>query len=136
MKATGLFIIVCLAIAITAGWLLFSGSDLLDVELPFSFPAGNIAAAVMLVALAAVPVLSSPPGSRLRAIAKATFVAAIAWLPVSMAIAGGMQLHYSGWQSWVWIAYTLALMLAVPIVLGWTIVATLLQRRRRAAVVR
>lgn len=129
-------ILVCLAIAGVAGWLLFSGSELLDVELPFDFPAGNIAAAVMLVAMAAIPVLSSMPGSRLRAIAKATLVAAIAWLPVSMAIAGGMQLHYSGWQSWLWMAYTLALLLAVPVVLGWAIVAALLQRRRRVVAAR
>ena len=134
MKSAGVF--VCLAIAITAGWLLFSGSELLDVELPFDFPAGNIAAAVMLVAIAAIPVLSSVPGSRLRAIAKATLVAAIAWLPVSMAIAGGMQLHYSGWQSWLWMTYTLALLLAVPVVLGWAILAALLQRRGRTAVAR
>jgi hypothetical protein len=129
-------VLVCLAIAGFAGWLLFSGSALLDVELPFAFPAGNIAAAVMLVALAAIPVLSSAPGSRLRAVAKATLVAAIAWLPVSMAIAGGMQLHYSGWQSWLWMTYTLALLLAVPVVFGWAIVAALLQWRRRAVAAR
>ena len=40
-------VIVCLAIAGFAGWLLFSGSELLDVALPFAFPAGNIAAAVI-----------------------------------------------------------------------------------------
>ena len=51
MKTTG--VLACLAIVITAGWLLFTGSELLDVELPFAFPAGNIAAAVML----AVPVV-------------------------------------------------------------------------------
>lgn len=129
-------VLVCLAIAGVAGWLLFSGSELLDVELPFDFPAGNIAAAVMLVGLAAIPVLSSVPGSRLRAVAKATLVAAIAWLPVSMAIAGGMQLSFSGWQSWAWMIYTLALLLAVPVVLGWAIVAALLQRRRRALATR
>jgi hypothetical protein len=129
-------VLVCLAIAGFAGWLLFSGSELLDVELPFDFPAGNIAAAVMLAGLAAIPVLASAPGSRLRAFAVTTLVAAIAWLPVSMAIAGGMQLHYSGWQSWLWITYTLALLLAVPVVFGWAIVAALLQRRRRAVAAR
>jgi hypothetical protein len=135
MKAT-VGILLCLAISGIAGWLLFSGSELLDVELPFDFPAGNIAAAVMLAGLAAIPVLASVPGSRLRVVAKATLVAAIAWLPVSMAIAGGMQLHYSGWQGWLWMAYTLALLVAVPVVLGWAIVAALLQRRRRVVAAR
>lgn len=126
-------IVICMAIAITAGWLLFSGSDLLEAELPFAFPAGNIVAAVMLVAAAALPVLLSAPASKLRTVARATLLLAIAWLPVSMAIAGGMQLSFSGWQSWVWMAYTLVLLLAVPIVLAWGVVAALLQRRKRAA---
>ena len=129
MKAAG--VLACLAVAAVAGWLLFSGSELLDVELPYAFPAGNIAAAVMLVAAAGVPVLLAADGTRLRAVARAVFVLAIAWLPVSMAIAGGMQLHYSGWQSWAWIVYTLAILLLVPVVLAWTAVVALSSRKRR-----
>lgn len=132
MKTVG--VLACSVVALVAAWLLLSGSELLDVELPFDFPAGNIAAAVVLVAIAAIPVLSSASGSRLHSLAKAALVAAIAWLPVSMAIAGGMQLHYSGWQAWFWMAYTCAVLLAVPILLGWSIVAALLQRRKRASV--
>jgi hypothetical protein len=126
-------IIVSLASAAASGWLLFSGSDLLDVELPFAFPAGNIAAAVMLVAMAVIPVLASVEGSKLRAVARATLLLAIAWLPVSMAIAGGMQLNFSGWQSWVWMIYTLAILLLVPVVLAWAVVAALLARRKPAS---
>lgn len=122
-----------LAFAVASGWLLFSGSDLLDVELPFAFPAGNIAAAVMLVAMAVIPVLASVEGSKLRAVARATLLLAIAWLPVSMAIAGGMLLNFSGWQSWVWMIYTLAILLLVPIVLAWAVVAALLARRKSAS---
>lgn len=128
MRAIG--IVVSLALAIASGWLLLSGSELLDVELPFAFPAGNIAAWVMLVAAAAIPVLASAPDSKLRGVARATLLLAIAWLPVSMAIAGGMQLSFSGWQSWAWMIYTLAILLAVPIVLAWAIVAALLARRK------
>lgn len=126
-------IIVSLAFAAASGWLLFSGSDLLDAELPFKFPAGNIAAAVMLVAAAVIPVLASVDGSKLRAVARATLLLAIAWLPVSMAIAGGMQLSFSGWQSWVWMIYTLAILLLVPVVLAWAVVAALLARRKPAS---
>lgn len=132
MKSAAL--VICVAVAIAAGWLLFSGSELLDVALPFDFPAGNIAAAVVIVAIAAIPVVSSATGSRLRNFAKVALVAAIAWLPLSMAIAGGMQLHYSGWQAWLWMAYTCAVLLAMPILLGWSIVAAVLHRRGRAAV--
>ena len=131
MKTVG--VLACIVVAVVSAWLLLSGSELLDVELPFDFPAGNIAAAVVLVAIAAIPVLSSAPGSRLHSLAKATLVASIAWLPVSMAIAGGMELRYSGWHAWLWMAYTCAVLLAVPILLGWSIVASLLQRRKRAA---
>lgn len=126
-------ILVSLAFAVASGWLLFSGSDLLDVELPFAFPAGNIAAAVMLVAAAVIPVLASVEGSKLRAVARATLLLAIAWLPVSVAIAGGMQLSFSGWQSWAWMIYTLAILLLVPIVLAWAVVAALLARRKPAS---
>ena len=129
-------VLACLAIAIASGWLLLSGSELLDAELPFAFPAGNIAAAVMLVAAAAIPVLLSIAGSRLRAVARATLILAIAWLPVSMAIAGGMQLSFSGWQSWAWMVYTFAILLLVPIVLVWALVAALLARRKPAAAAR
>lgn len=128
MKTIG--VSVLLALAIVAAWLLFSGSELLDVELPFAFPAGNIAAAAMLVAAAAIPVLASVPGSRLRAVARATFILAVAWLPVSIAIAGGMQLSFSGWQSWAWMIYTLTILLLVPIVLVWAVVAALRARRK------
>jgi hypothetical protein len=126
-------IIVSLAFAAASGWLLLSGSDLLDVELPFAFPAGNIAAAVMLVAAAVIPVLVSVEGSKLRAVARATLLLAIAWLPVSVAIAGGMQLSFSGWQSWAWMIYTLAILLLVPFVLVWAVIAALLARRKPAS---
>ena len=127
-------VLICVAVAIAAGWLLLTGSELLDVALPFDLPAGNIAAAVVRGAIAAIPVLWSTPGSRLRSVAKATLVASIAWLPVSMAIAGGMELRYSGWHAWLWMTYTCVVLLAVPILLGWSIVAALLQRRGRAVV--
>ena len=130
-KAAG--ILACLAIASASGWLLLSGSELLDADLPFEFPAGNIAAAVMLVAAAAIPVMLGAPGSALRAVARATLILAIAWLPVSMAIAGGMQLSFSGWQGWAWIIYTLAILLLVPVVLAWAVVVALLARRKRVS---
>ena len=126
-------IVVCLAIAIASGWALFTGSDLLDADLPFAFPAGNLVAAVMLVATAAIPVLVDAPGPKRRVVAKATLAMAIAWLPFSMALAGGMQLSYSGWRSWAWIVYTLALLLAILLALGWAAFGALLSRRKAPA---
>jgi hypothetical protein len=127
MKIAGL--LICAAVAAASAWLLATGSDWLEVALPFAFPAGNLVAAAMLVALAAIPRLLARQGSKLRIASKWLLAAAIAWLPLSMALAGGMQLSYSGWVGWAWMAYTLTLLLALPAMLGWAIVAALLPRR-------
>jgi len=129
-KIVGL--LVCVVVVVACGWLIFGDNDLLDVELPFAFPAGNLAAAVMMVAMAAMPMLLAQPGSKLRFVARWLLVATVLWLPVSMALAGGMQLSYSGWQSWVWMIYTLLLLLAIPVVLVWAVAAAFLAARKGA----
>jgi len=131
MKAIGFR--VCLVVAIGTAVLLFSGSDWIDWELPFGFPAGNLVAAVMLIAAAAIPLFLDGPGPKRRRFAKWTLWAAVAWLPVSMALAGGMQLSYSGWASWAWMAYTLVLLLAIPVSLVWAAVGAVLARRKPVA---
>jgi len=129
-KIVGL--LVCVVVVVACGWLIFGDNDLLDAELPFAFPAGNLAAAVMMVAMAAMPMLLAQPGSKLRFVAKWLLVATVLWLPVSMALAGGMQLSYSGWQSWAWMIYTLLLLLAIPVVLVWVVVAAFMAARKGA----
>ena len=131
MKAIG--ILACLFVAVGTGVLLVTGSEWIDWELPFAFPAGNLIAAAMLVAAAAIPVLMGAPGPKRRRFAKLVFRSAVAWLPVSMALAGGTQLSYSGVPGWIWMAYTLALLAAIPVALAWAVVAVVLARRTQLA---
>jgi hypothetical protein len=130
VKKTG--IVVSLVVALACCWVLFSNNDVLDVELPFAFPAGNLIAAALLIAASSLAVLLAVRGTRLHAAARAILLLSIAWLPVSMAIAGGVQLSYSGWQGWLWIAYTCALLVAIPVVVAWALVATVVGRRKAA----
>ena len=131
MKRIG--IVACLAIAVASAWVLHTGSDLLDADLPFAFPAANLFAAAMVVSAAWIPLLVGAPGPRRRTVATATLAMAIGWMPFSMALAGGMQLSYSGWRGWAWIAYTLVLLLAIVLALGWALLGALVSRRRPAA---
>lgn len=123
-------ILALLAVAAGCCWILFSDNDLLDMQLPFDFPAGNLVGAVLLVALSAIALVIAVPGTRSRGFAKGVFVASVAWLPVSMAMAGGMRLSYSGWIGWVWMIGTLALLLAIPVALAWAIIVASKAARR------
>lgn len=129
-KIVGL--LVCVVVVAVGGWMLFGDNEMIYAELPFGFPAGNLVAATMMVAMAAMPMLLARPGSKLRCVAKWLLVATVLWLPVSMALAGGMQLSYSGWQGWAWMIYTLLLLLAIPVVLVWSVVAAFLAARKGA----
>lgn len=131
MKAIG--ILVCMLVATAMAVLLVTGSEWIDWELPFGFPAGNLIAAALLIAAAAIPVLLDPPGRALRAFARTTLWSAIAWLPASLLLAGGVRLTYAGWTGWVWIAVTLALLLAIPVGLAWAAAASLMARRKANA---
>lgn len=130
MKALG--IVVSLVVALACAWVLFSDNTLLDVQLPFDFPAGNIIAAAMMIALAAIPPMVAAPGSRLHRIGKGVLIAAVVWLPISLALAGGIKLSYTGWAGWVWMAYTFALLLAIPAMIAWAVWAWFASRRMAA----
>ncbi len=130
MRAIG--ILACLLVAVAMAVLLVTGSEWLDWELPFEFPAGNLIAAALLIAAAAIPVLMDVPGRALRVFARATLWAAIVWLPASLILAGGVRLSYAGWAGWLWIGCTLALLLAIPVAVAWAAVAALLARRNVA----
>ena len=112
---------------------LVSGAGYLEVVLPGGLPAGNAIAAFGLVSPAAVAVLLSTPGSALRAAALGTFCAAVAWLPVSIALAGNMDLNFTGWRGSVWLGSSLVIHLAVLGTLAWSLVARALAMGKRSS---
>ena len=94
MKFATAFVLAAMSIALMSAFLL--GASALDQDLTFGLDAGVVAAAISLVLGAAAPFTLAPTGTRAKTAAVFVFVAAIAWLPFSIALAGGTQLSYSG----------------------------------------
>jgi hypothetical protein len=122
-----------LVITVVSVTSLVSGAGYLEIVLPGGLPAGNAIASLGLVAPAAVAVLLGAPGSPLRAAALGTFCAAVAWLPVSIALAGNLALNFTGWRGSVWLGVSLVIHVAVLCTLAWSLVARALAMGRRAS---
>lgn len=106
VKRNYLIVLAALAaIALAAG--LFSGADWLGAETwVFGIPLGNFAAWALLVAWCALPWLSAS-GSSLRGIALGVLIFAAAWLPVSIALFGNVNLSNASPTAYnIWLAYT------------------------------
>lgn len=121
----GLAALALLAVAAASVALLASGSARLGDVLPGGLPLGNAVAALGLVCAAAVPVLLGAPGSALRRAGLAVLVAAAAWLPVSVALAGNLALNFGGWRGSAWLGFSLVVHLAVLCVLAWALIVRL-----------
>lgn len=101
-------IVLLLATAASAGYPLLTSARWIETTLPGGLPLGNALAAIGLCAIAAAAVVLSPRRSMLRAIARGIVFAAIAWLPLSIALAGNLALNFNGARGLAWIAMTLA----------------------------
>jgi hypothetical protein len=101
VKALAISILLLITVASVAA--LVSGAGWLGVILPSGLPAGNAIAALGLTAPASVAVLFSTADSALRMAALGILCAAVAWLPVSIALAGNLALNFTGWRGPVWI---------------------------------
>ncbi|QSX74246.1 hypothetical protein HIV01_013740 [Lysobacter arenosi] len=104
-------------------WPLLTGAAWIESELPGGLPAGNALAALSLCALAAVPVAMSVPGTALRRASLAVLIAAAAWLPISIALAGNLALNFAGDRGGIWLMVTLAVIVGVAGTLLWASIA-------------
>ena len=120
---------VLIAIAVAAASSLVSGAAYLERLLPGGLPVGNAIAALALICMAGVPVLLSARGSALRRVALVILAASIAWLPVSIGLAGNLGLNFAGWRGSVWWAVSLLVLLGVLCTLAWALVGGLLSIR-------
>lgn len=130
MKA--LAVLILLMVTALSAASLVSGASYLEAVLSGGLPAGNAIAALGLVSPAAVAVLLSFPGSTLRAAALSTFCVAMAWLPISIALAGNLALNFTGWRGSVWFGFSLLIHLAVLCALAWSLVHRFIAMRRGA----
>ena len=110
---------VLLAIAVVCLGLLASGGGFLDSALPGGLSIGSVLSAIGLVSAAAVPLCFSSPGSAFRASARATFAAAVAWLPVCIVLSSEIAHNFAAW----WVGYTGLVILAVLCMLAWALVS-------------
>jgi len=130
MKA--LTALALLAVSVVSTALLVSGSDRLGTVLPGGLPAGNALSALALVSLAAIPLVLGKPGSALRKVGRIVFMAAVAWLPVSIALAGNLFLNFSEWRGTVWLGFTATVHLAALALAVWALVGSMLAWWRQA----
>jgi hypothetical protein len=114
--------------ALAIGLLLSGWSDL-ETRLPGGLPVGNAlsAAAVILAAWAAA--LLTRRGTVLYRLCVAALGLAILWLPVSIAIAGNLDLNFRRSTGPAWFAFTALTLLASFGALLAALVSTLRHRR-------
>jgi len=126
-------IILLLAIVALSFIALASGASYLETPLPGGIPLGNALAAVGLCGLPGLARLLSPPDTVVRKASLISFLAAAAWLPVSIALAGNLELSFGGGRGTAWVAITLGTMLASVTCLVWALIALFFGRPRAGA---
>ncbi len=96
-------VVAVLALAMLAPLLL--GLAVVDHDLPGGLPLGNLMAAGFLAAWPAIAVVISRPRSVARTIAVAALLLALAWLPVSILMAGNLRLSFADdtGERWGWL---------------------------------
>jgi len=104
---------------------LVSGVAWLEQPLPGGLPVGNLLAASIPVALALLALLLGRSRSLQRRAAATALVAALAWLPVSIALAGNLALDFSGERGTVWLGFSAVVMIAVLVAFGWGVLGWL-----------
>ena len=97
----------------------------LETPLPGSLPLGNLLTAAVLCATAGASVALGLPDTRLRTVAQLSLLAAVAWLPLSIALAGNLALNFTGWRGTAWLVASLAIVVVVLATLAWALLANL-----------
>lgn len=121
------------AMAVFAFAALAAGAPWLGAALPGGLPSGNALAALGLSAPAGAALILAARGSVLRRAATAVLVGAVAWLPVSVALAGNLALNFEGARGPLWLAGTLVVLAAAIGTLLWALAATALGMLRGTA---
>lgn len=117
--------VALLAVAMFALLSLASGATYLEALLPGGLPLGNVLAALGLCAAAGAGVVLSAPGTALRSVAVGSLLAAAAWLPASILLAGNLVLNFSGARGSVWSVLSLGVVAAVLCALVWALASRL-----------
>ncbi|WP_407353271.1 hypothetical protein [Luteimonas sp. R10] len=133
MRTPGIAAAILLVGAGAAFLLLVGGASFLERPLPGGLPLGNATAAFGLCALAGAPLALSARGTALRGVAFGVFFAAVAWLPVSVALAGNLALNFGGGRGVAWMVFSLAVLGAALVALLWALAARAVRSRGTGA---
>lgn len=122
-----------LLVAVFSAGSLVAGADYVAVMLPVGLPFGNVLAAGIFCGLAGAASLMAPRGSMARRLALAALAAAVAWLPLSIALAGNASLNFSGDLGTVWLWFSAGLFVFVLGALLVAAIAAFLARRKHGS---
>ncbi len=114
---------VLLALAVLSMLLLLMGAAVVGVRLPGGLPMGNLLAALVFVATAIAACVLSPAGTRVVRVSRWVAAGAVAWLPLSIGLAGNLDLNFSGDRGSTWLVSSLGLLLAILATLAWATLA-------------
>ena len=126
-------VLALFAIALFAALSLLSGAPYLSAYLFGSLPVGNLLTALGLCAASAAAIGLSMPGTWLRAVSFVALLASALWLPVSAAMAGNLELSFSGSRGDTWLLISVGTLALVAIAVLWALASAglaALSRRR------
>ena len=121
---------VLLAFVVMVFVTLARGARYLETLLPGGLPLGNALVALGLCAMAGAAVVLSVRGSALRAASIVALVGAALWLPMSIALAGNLELNFGDGRGAVWLAFSVAVLAAACVTLLWALGAAALARHQ------
>jgi hypothetical protein len=130
MNMRKIIVIALLVIALFSIFSLVRGAEYLETPLPGGLPIGNALIAIGLCALAGTAVALSVRGTALRIMSLASLLAAAAWLPESVALAGNLALNFGGGRGLIWLVLSLVVVTGAFCALLWALVARALAKRR------
>jgi hypothetical protein len=112
-----------LAVAAIALLSLVFGASYLETMLPGGLPVGNALTAIGLCAAAGAAIGLSAPRTAVWRLSVASLIGAAAWLPVSVALAGNLNLNFRGGHGDAWLALSIAIAVMVLSALIWALIA-------------
>ena len=130
MNMRKIIVVALLAIAVFSVLSLVRGAAYLETLLPGGLPIGNALSALGLCAIAGTAVALSVRGTALRIMSLASLLAAAAWLPMSVALAGNLALNFGGGRGLIWLVLSLVVAVGAFCALLWALVAVGLAKRR------
>jgi hypothetical protein len=130
INSTQVGVAALLLVAVFSICSLLAGASYLDVWLPGGLPLGNLLAAAVFSGPAGAAVLLAGRAKWVRLIATTVLLVSLAWLPVSIVLAGNAALNFSGGErGTIWAWFSAGLCIAVVAALLLAVGAALLARR-------